>query len=386
MTFIHLLLFLYNILSYPPDHIPLATKNKVPQIQAKAGITKSVFGTFPDGRVAHLFTLRNQAGMEVNISNYGGYIVSWTAPDRKGKQENITLGVPTFADYLKGTPAFGPIIGRFGNRIANGKFSLDGKEYSLHVGRSGHHLHGGKEGFDKKLWSATPVNSNEPALELQYTSPDGEEGYPGTLSVKVVYTLQKDNALRIDYTATTDAPTILNLTNHAYFNLSGMKQDILKHELMIQADQFLVTDQNQIPTGERRKVAGTALDFTKSTTIGTRINDTTDTQIRYGFGYDHCFVFSDTSNRLKSGATLYEPVSGRFLEMYTTEPAVQLYTGNHLNGAVKGKEGIAFTRRFGVCLETQHFPDAPNHPDFPSTTLRPGETYRSTTVYKFSIR
>lgn len=202
MTIIHLLLFL--IFNYPAATTQLDQKNGELQTGAKAGITKSVFGTFPDGRIAHLFTLRNQAGMEVNISNYGGYIVSWTAPDRKGKQENITLGVPTFADYLKGTPAFGPIIGRYGNRIANGKFTLDGKTYSLYVNRSGHHLHGGKEGFDKKLWSATPIDGNEPSLALQYTSPDGEEGYPGTLTVKVVYTLQKDNALRIDYTATTD--------------------------------------------------------------------------------------------------------------------------------------------------------------------------------------
>jgi aldose 1-epimerase len=324
--------------------------------------------------------------MQVNITNYGGYLVSWTAPDRNGKQENITLGVPTFADYVKGTPAFGPIIGRYGNRIANGKFTLDGKEYRLYVNRSGHHLHGGKEGFDKKLWSATPRNGKEPSLELRYTSPDGEEGYPGTLSIKVVYTLQKDNALRIDYTATTDAPTVINLTNHAYFNLSGMKEDILNHELMIQAGQFLVTDQDQIPTGERRKVAGTAFDFTKPTLIGMHINDTTDKQIRYGFGYDHCFVFSNTSKTLKLGATLYERQSGRLMEMYTTEPAVQLYTGNHLNGTIKGKEGVFFKRRYGVCLETQHFPDSPNHADFPTTTLRPKETYRSTTLYKFSVR
>jgi aldose 1-epimerase len=294
--------------------------------------------------------------------------------------------VPSFADYLKGTPAFGPIIGRYGNRIAGGKLSLDGKEYALPTNGSGNHMHGGKVGFDKKLWDAVPVNGTEPALRLTYTSPDGEEGYPGTLAVTVTYTLQKDNALRIDYLATTDKPTVVNLTNHAYFNLSGMKRDILNHELMITADRFLPTNQGQIPTGELKPVAGTPFDFTKPTPVGARINDTTDTQIRYGFGYDHCWVFADTSNTLKLGATVYDPESGRLMEMYTTEPGVQLYTGNHLNGKLRGKEGVAFTRRFGLCLETQHFPDSPNHPNFPTTTLRPGQTYHTTTVYKFSVR
>lgn len=356
------------------------------KIKEKPGITKAVFGNFPDGREAHLFTLRNQAGMEVKISNYGGYIVSWTAPDKSGKQENITLGVPTFADYLKGTPSFGPIIGRFGNRIAKGKFMLDGKEYTLATNGSGNHIHGGKVGFDKKLWIATPFNGNEPALKLQYTSPDGEEGYPGTLKVEVLYTLQKDNALRIHYKATTDKPTVLNLTNHAYFNLSGMKRDILNNLVMIKADKFLPTNPTQIPTGELRPVTGTPFDFTKPTAIGNRINDTMDTQIKYGSGYDHCWVFTDTAKKLKLGATVYEPISGRYMEMYTTEPGVQLYTANHLNGNLKGKEGVPFTRRFGLCLETQHFPDSPNQPNFPSTTLRPGQIFESTTIYKFSVK
>lgn len=386
MRIILLLLLLYSKLNFLPTQPLLSASQWTHPAWNKARIEQSVFGTLPDGSLAYLFTLRNQGGMQVNITNYGGYIVSWTAADRKGKQENITLGVPTFADYLKGTPAFGPIIGRYGNRIAKGKFSLDGKQYSLYVNKSGHHLHGGKVGFDKKLWIAKPLSTKEPAVELSYISIDGEEGYPGRLSVKVVYTLQKDNALRIDYTATTDAPTVVNLTNHAYFNLSGMKEDILNHQLSIQADHYLLTDQSQIPTGERRKVAGTPFDFTKPTAIGSHINDTTDAQIRYGFGYDHCFVFSDSTSKLKLGATLYEAQSGRLLEMYTTEPSVQLYTGNHLNGSLKGKEGVAYKRHFGVCLETQHFPDAPNHAYFPSTTLRPGETFRSTTIYKFSVQ
>lgn len=352
----------------------------------RTGIEKTVFGLMPDGREAHLFTLRNATGMAVEITNYGGYIVSCTAPDKRGNQENVVLGLPTLADYLKRPSSLGPIIGRYANRIANGKFTLDGKDYVLATNTSGNHIHGGRVGFDKKLWTATPVDGAEPALKLHYTSPDGEENYPGTLSVDVVYTLQKDNALRIDYRATTDKATVINLTNHTYFNLSGMKRDVLNQELMMKADKFLPTDKTQIPTGELRSVTGTAFDFTKFTAVGTRISDTTDTQIRYGSGYDHCWVFTDTSTKLKLGATVYEPVSGRLLEMYTTEPAVQLYTANHLNGTFRSKDGIAYTRRFGLCLETQHFPDSPNHPNFPTTTLRPGETFRSTTVYKFSAR
>lgn len=352
----------------------------------KAGIQKTVFGQLPDGRDVHLFTLRNRTGMEVQITNYGGYIVSVMTADRTGKYDPVTLGVPTLADYVKGTPSFGPIIGRFGNRIAKGKFTLNGQEYQLAVNSGGNHIHGGRVGFDKKLWAATPVDGTEPALKLQYTSPDGEENYPGTLAVEVTYTLQKDNALRIDYRATTDKPTVVNLTNHAYFNLSGMKRDVLGHEVLINADKFLPTDKAQIPTGELRSVAGTPFDFRKSTSIGARINDTTDVQIRNGFGYDHCWVFTDTANKLRLGAVVYEPQSGRVMEMYTTEPGVQLYTANHLNGKLQGKEGVPYTRRFGLCLETQHFPDSPNQPNFPTTTLNPGETYRSTTVYKFGTR
>ena len=352
----------------------------------QAGIDQAVFGTLPDGRVANLYTLRNAAGMTVQITNYGGFIVSWTAPDKAGKPENITLGLPGFADYLKGSPSFGPIIGRFGNRIAGGKFTLNGQTYTLATNAGPNHIHGGRVGFSQKLWAATPVDGPEPALTLKYTSPDGEEGYPGTLSVTVTYTLRNDNALRIDYRATTDKPTIVNLTNHAYFNLSGMKRDVLNNELMIRADKVLITNKAQIPTGEIKSVTGTPFDFTKPTAIGAHINDTTDTQLRYGRGYDHCWVFSDPSKTLKLGATLYDPMSGRLMTMYTTEPGVQVYTGNHLNGNLRGKEGVAYGPRFGVCLETQHFPDSPNHPDFPTTALRPGETYQSTTVYKFSVR
>ncbi|AUD02623.1 aldose epimerase family protein [Spirosoma pollinicola] len=354
-------------------------------IKQEAGIEKTPFASFPDGRQADLFTLKNKAGMTVQITNYGGYIVSWTAPDKAGKYEDITLGMPAFADYLKGTPSFGPIIGRFGNRIGGAKFSLDGKDYVLAANNRANHIHGGRVGFDKKLWTAKPVTGNEPALHLTYTSVDGEEGYPGNLSVEVVYTLQKDNSLRISYKATTDKPTVINLTNHAYFNLSGMKRDVLGYEVQIKANSYLPTDAGQIPTGAIEPVAGTPFDFTKPTVVGDRINDTTNVQIRYGSGYDHCWAFTDKSTKLKLGASVHDPESGRFMEVYTTEPGVQLYTANHLNN-LKGKDDVVYKRRFGICLETQHFPDSPNKPNFPTTTLRPGETYTSTTVYKFSTK
>lgn len=352
----------------------------------KPGIEKTQYGTMPDGRNVDLFMLRNANGMEAKITNYGGYLVSLTAPDRTGKQEPVTLGVRNFDEYLKGTPAFGPIIGRYGNRIANGRFSLNGQTYTLAQNNGSNHLHGGPQGFDKKLWTATPIDGPEPAVRLQYTSPDGEEGYPGNLALTVTYTLQKDNALRIDYQATTDKPTVVNLTNHAYFNLSGMKTDALNHVLMLAADTYLPTTAGQIPTGERKSVAGTPFDFREPTPIGQRINDTTDEQIKFGHGYDHCWVFTDQTNKLKLGATAYEPVSGRFMELFTTEPGVQLYTANHLNAKFTGQEGIAYPRRFAFCLETQHFPDSPNQPAFPSTTLMPGQTYQTTTVYRFSVK
>lgn len=352
----------------------------------KTSLEKTVFGQMPDGRTVHLFTLRNRAGMEAKVTNYGGYIVSLMAPDRTGKLDPVTLSVPTFADYLKGTPAFGPIIGRFGNRIGGAKFTLNGQVYSLAANNGSNHIHGGRVGFDKKLWEATEINGSEPAVKLRYTSPDGEEGYPGTLNVEVTYTLQTDNALRIDYRATTDKPTVVNLTNHAYFNLSGMKRDVMAHELTLLADTYLLTDKGQIPTGERRSVTGTPFDFRKPTPIGNRINDTTDVQIRYGHGYDHCWIFTDTSPKLKKGAVVYDPQSGRTMELYTTEPSVQLYTANHLNGKLQGPEGVPYARRFGFCLETQHFPNSPNQPDFPTTTLLPGQTYQSTTMFKFGVR
>ncbi|GAB3955060.1 galactose mutarotase [Spirosoma harenae] len=352
----------------------------------KAGIEKTLFGKLSDGREVDLFTLHNAAGMVVKITNYGGYIVSISTPDKTSKLDDVTLGVPTFDDYIKGTPSLGPIIGRYGNRIGKGKFTLDGQEYTLAQNNNGNHIHGGPTGFDKRLWTAKPVDGQEPAVVLNYVSKDGEEGYPGNLSVTVTYTLQKDNGLRIDYKATTDKPTVFNPTNHAYFNLSGMKQDVMNHVLMVAANKVLATDEKQIPTGEMLSVAGTPFDFTKPTVIGSRIDDTSNEQIKFGKGYDHCWVFTDQSNKLKLGATVYEPASGRFMEVYTTEPAVQVYTANNLNGKLQNKDGVALSRRFGVCLETQHFPDSPNHSNFPTTVVRPGQTFNSTTVYKFSVK
>ena len=325
--------------------------------------------------------------MEVKISTLGGTIVSWTAPNKTGKYEDITLGCDSLAGYLKGTPFFGAIIGRYGNRIAKGKFTLDGTAYSLATNNIGNALHGGIKGFDKVLWAAVPVPGDEPALKLTYLSKDGEEGYPSNLAVEVVYTLQKDNTLRMDYTALTDKPTVVSLTNHAYFNLAGAgRGDILSHELQLNADRFLPVDSTLIPTGELRPVAGTVFDFTKSTKIGARIDDKTDEQIRFGLGYDHCWVLADGSGKMKTAAILTEPTSGRVMEVLTTESAVQFYSGNFLDGTVVGKGGKPYQHRAGLCLETQHYPDSPNQPAFPNTVLKPGETYRTTTVYKFTVK
>lgn len=353
----------------------------------KAGIEKSAYGQLPDGRPADLYTLRNASGMTARITNYGGILVGLTAPDRTGKFEDVTLGFDSLNAYVKNNPFFGALVGRYGNRIAKGKFTLDGKSYTLVTNNMGNHLHGGTVGFDKVLWTATPVDGEQPALKLTYTAKDGEEGYPGNLTVSVTYTLQNDNALRIDYQATTDKPTVVNLTNHTYFNLTGgAKHDVLDHVLTINADRFVPVDKTLIPTGDLQPVAGTPFDFTRPTRIGAHINDSTDVQIQYGLGYDHCWVFGDSSHRLKPVATVFEPTSGRVMNVETTEPAVQFYTGNFLDGSVTGREGFPYRKRYALCLETEHYPDSPNQPTFPSTVLRPGQTYKTTTVYQFSVR
>ena len=347
-------------------------------------ITVSDFGSLADGRKAELYTLKNANGMEVKITNYGGTITSWTAPDKDGKFENITLGYETVEDYIQGSPYFGAIIGRYGNRIANGKFSIGDSTYQLPLNDGPNSLHGGEVGFDKVLWEATPIDGEDPQLKLTYLSKDGEQGYPGSLNITVIYTLQKDNALKIAYEATTDKETVVNLTNHAYFNLAGRQAgQITDHVLTLNADRYLPVSETLIPTGELRPVSGTVFDFTKATRIGDGI-DNKDQQIQFGKGYDHCWVFADSSNTLKSVAKVTEPRSGRQLEVLTTEPAIQFYSGNFMTGEHTGKGGLNYPYRTGFCLETQHYPDSPTQSGFPSTLLKVGEKYTTVTVYRFN--
>ena len=352
---------------------------------AKPGIKMSEFGKMPDGQTVDLYTLNNSSGMRVAITNYGGRVVSLIVPDRNGRMDDIVLGFDDLAGYLANNPYFGALIGRYGNRIGGAKFTLDGKEYHLAANDGPNSLHGGIKGFDKVVWKARGVPGTHPALELTYLSKDGEEGYPGNLKVKVVYTLMGNNALQIDYSATTDKDTVLNLTNHSYFNLSGQGNgDILKTQMTIHAGQFTPVDANLIPTGQIRKVEGTPFDFRKSTAIGERINGD-DEQLKLGRGYDHDFVLDRSGRGLAPAARAVDPDSGRVLEVLTTQPGIQFYTGNFLDGTIHGKGGKVYGHRYAFCLETQHFPDSPNKPNFPSTELKPGQTYHETTVFKFSI-
>jgi aldose 1-epimerase len=352
---------------------------------ANPGVTMSTFGKMPDGETVNLYTLTNRSGMRVAITNYGGRIVSIIVPDRKGQMADVALGFDNLDGYLATNPFFGALVGRCANRIGGAKFTLDGKEYHLAANDGPNSLHGGMKGFDKQLWKAREVPGQRPALELTYLSKDGEENYPGNLSVKVVYTLMGNNAFQIDYTATTDKDTLLNLTNHSYFNLAGQGNgDILKQEMMINADSFTPIDATLIPTGEIRRVEGTPLDFRKSTPIGERI-DADDEQLKFGKGYDHNFVLNRSGHGLTLAARATDPESGRVLEVLTTQPGIQFYTGNFLDGTIHGKDGKVYGRRSAFCLETQHFPDSPNKPRFPSTELKPGQTYHETTVFKFSI-
>jgi aldose 1-epimerase len=348
-------------------------------------IEQEPFGTTPDGTSVELFTLTNAHGLQVQITTYGGAVVSLLLPDREGKLGDVALGFETLAEYVEKSPYFGCIAGRYANRIARGKFTLDGVAYTLAQNEGVNHLHGGERGFDKAVWRAQEKSAPDGAgLVLAYLSADGEEGYPGNLAVQVTYTLTDDDELRIDYTAATDEPTIVNLTNHTYFNLAdGGAGDVLGHELMIDADAFIPVDETQIPTGELRPVASTPMDFRELTPIGARI-DQDDEQLRRGLGYDHNWVLNNSNGTLALAARVQEPVTGRAMAVYTTEPGIQFYSGNFLDGTVTGKGGNVYRKRHGLCLETQHFPDSPNHPHFPSTVLRPGETYQTTTVYAFT--
>jgi aldose 1-epimerase len=351
-------------------------------------IEKEPFGTLSGGTEVALYTLVNDRGMKATITNYGGIVVSLSVPDRDGTLGDVVLGFDTLQEYVDHNPYFGCLVGRYGNRIANARFTLEGIEYALEQGPDGHHLHGGFEGgFDKKVWAPKAgETSSGPALELSYVSPNGEAAYPGTLATQVVYTLTRENALKIDYRATTDKVTIVNLTNHSYFNLSaGAADDILGHELMLVADLFTPVDESLIPTGELCAVEGTPLDFRTSTPIGSRI-DADDAQLRYGGGYDHNWVIKGQPGDLRMAAQVYEPTSGRAMSVYTTEPGVQFYAGNMMPPSMPGKGGHTYVRRGGLCLETQHYPDSPNQLHFPSTVLRPGETYQTTTIYRFSTK
>ncbi|MCS7026102.1 MAG: galactose mutarotase [Bryobacteraceae bacterium] len=347
-------------------------------------VKRENFGKTRDGAPVSLFTLQNSRGIRVQITNYGGIITAIFVPDRKGNFGDIVLGFDTLEPYLKEHPYFGAIIGRYANRIAKAQFRLGGQIYQLAANDGPNHLHGGRKGFDKVLWKAQEFHrAGSASVELTYNSQDGEEGYPGNLSVKVVYTLKDSNELQLDYFANTDRDTVVNLTNHTYFNLAGTG-DILKHELTLYADQFLPVDGGLIPTGELRAVAGTAFDFTKPTRIGSRLH-LPDEQLRIGKGYDHNFVLRGPSGSLRVFAEVYDPTSGRALTLSTTEPGVQFYTGNFLDGSLSGK-GRKYVFRSGFCLETQHFPDSPNQPSFPSVVLRPGQQFRSSTVWKFGVR
>ncbi|MGE5814810.1 MAG: aldose epimerase family protein [Acidobacteriota bacterium] len=364
----------------------VAAQGQNPGRPAPAHVSRAPFGTMPDGRAVELFTLTNASGTEVRAMTYGGIIISLRVPDRSGRLDDIVLGHEAAAGYVKNDPYFGAIIGRYGNRIAKGRFTLDGKTYQLATNNGPNHLHGGIKGFDKVIWEGQQFEKDGAAgVVLTYTSADGEEGYPGTLSVRVTYTLANDNTLTFDYHATTDKPTIVNLTQHSYFNLAGQgTRDILDHRLMVNADRFTPVDAALIPTGELAPVEGTPFDFRQPTAIGARIGADNE-QIKYGRGYDHNFVLNGTGSGTHLAARVVEPTTGRTLEVSTTEPGVQLYTGNFLDGTITGKLGRAYKQRYAFCLETQHFPDSPNHENFPSTTLRPGQEYTSRTVLKFGV-
>ncbi len=348
------------------------------------GIQVEPAGRLPDGAAVQLYTLTNAQGMQARITNFGGIIVSLTAPDRAGAFADVTLGFDTVEEYLaENPPYFNAIIGRYAGRISQSRFMLNGVEYRLAENRAGLHLHGGVRGFDRVVWDAATGEALNPSLRLRYVSRDGEEGYPGNLSVTVTYRLTGENALVVDYEAQTDAPTPINLTQHAYFNLSGgLADDILGHELTIPTDQFAVMGADLVPTGELRPVAGTPMDFRRPTPIGLRINDA-DEQIRAGGGYDHTWVVPGGGGTLTLAAILQDPLSGRTLRVHTTQPGIHLYTGNFLDGTLRGKGGRAYGPRAGLCLETQHFPDSINKPQFPTTVLEPGAHFRETTVFAF---
>ncbi|MFL9843604.1 aldose epimerase family protein [Flavobacterium rhizosphaerae] len=362
----------------------MTSQNKINTI---VPVVKSDYATMQDGQKIEMYTLTNSNGMIAEVITMGGDIIKLTAPDKNGTFKDVVLGYTSPELYLNENPYFfGAIIGRYGNRIANGRFSLDGKEYSLPVNNGPNTLHGGK-GFDKRVWQAEPLGNQTVGLQLTYTAKDGEEGFPGNLKVTVTYILTDDNTLEVSYEAHTDKKTVVNLTQHSYFNLSAdFDTTITDHEVMLKADKFLPVGESQIPTGELCAVAGTPFDFTTPKEVGKDI-DADDEQLKKGHGYDHCFVFSDGANAgYREVGSVYHKGSGRFMQLFTDQPSVQFYSGNFLDGKADSKTGGKYEKRSGLCLETQHYPDAPNQPEFPSTVLNPGEKYSTKTAYKFSVK
>jgi aldose 1-epimerase len=357
----------------------------------ECSVSMKRFGELPGGEAVHLYTLTNANGMSADITNYGGIVTRLLVPDRLGRLEDVVLGYDNLEGYLKATPYFGAIVGIYGNRIKGGKFELDGSEYQVttnsEAGGVPVHLHGGERGLDKVLWSARPIVANNAAvLVLTYVHPDGAEGYPGNIRIRVIYRLTNENALEVAYRATTDETTVINLTHHSYFNLNGEGVGIpLDHELMINADYITPITAQMVPTGELLPVAGTPFDFREPTKPRDRIDDD-HPQIELGGGYDHNWVLNREGEEMELAASVYEPSNGRYMEVWTEEPGIQYYSGNFLDGSIVGKSGVLYDYRTGFCLETQHYPDSPNHPNFPSTTLKPGEIYNTRTAYRFSVR
>jgi len=351
-------------------------------------ITKSDFGMMPDSTIIEKYTLKNANGVEMDVITYGGRIISLKVPDKNGKIENVVLGYNSLEDYLNDSdPFFGALIGRYGNRIAKGKFTLNGTEYTLATNNGENHLHGGVLGFDRVVWNVEPLESEKgPSLKLSYLSKDGEEGYPGNLNVTVVYALTNDNVFEVYYEATTDKATVVNLTQHAYFNLSGdFSKSILDNELTINADKYLPVDATLIPTGEMADVTNTPFDFRTAKAVGRDINSEDD-QLKKGLGYDHCWVLNDQDKGMRFAASAYQPNSGILMKIYTDEPGIQFYSGNFLDGTLPMPNGGTYAHRTGFCLETQHYPDSPNQKNFPSVVLNPGETYTTKTTFKFSVK
>ena len=387
MTLSRSLLIVSSVLSFAVLCHAVIIGQSGAQSGAQPGSTpvkREPFGKMADGKAVERFTLTNANGVVLQAINYGGIITSLRVPDRNGRLDDIVLGFDNLDGYLKDHPFFGAIIGRYGNRIAKGAFTLEGKTYKLATNNGVNHLHGGNKGFDKVLWAAEPVAGRN-AIAFTRTSPDGEEGYPGNLRVRVTYTLTDANELIVDYSATTDKATPVNLTQHSYFNLAGQASgDILGHQLMINADRYTPVDDTLIPTGELAPVAGTPFDFRKSTAIGERINQK-DAQLTNGKGYDHNWVLNRKGDGRQLAARVVEPKTGRTLEITTTEPGIQFYSGNFLDGTLTGKAGAVYKHRTGFCLETQHYPDSPNQPKFPSTILKPGAEYKTSTVFTFGV-